>query len=163
MTPVDCLTGPCLVVCRRCRTTVDLMEHMFDHGAMSASKKAGQHTRYQQCCEAVRRGDLTELRDLAADPDLTTEMLATIAPNRDDDADVDLVTRVLDHPSCSSGIASRYTTHHDPEIRLGVVRFPLIGRASLEILAVDADERVRHAALAELKATSTARTTRGWP
>ena len=118
---------------------------------MHSTKKSAQLAKYQQCWQAAHRGDLTELLDLAADLTLTSEMLATIAPNRDRDADVRLVGLVLDHPACNEAIASRYATHHDAGIRLRVAVFPGIG-APLEMLALDANERVRAAARSHLKA-----------
>lgn len=130
---------------------------------MGTTKKARQLAKYQQCAQAARRGDLTELLGLAADPTLTGEMLATIAPSgRERDADVELVTAILDHPSCSEGIASRYTTHRDPAIRLRLATSPNITGASLEILAVDTEQQVRDAATAQLERLNNTRTTRGW-
>lgn len=52
---------------------------------------------YGRCWDAANRGDLPRLLDLALDPDLTTDMLATIAPSyHERDADTQLVNRVLD-------------------------------------------------------------------
>ncbi|GAA4708029.1 hypothetical protein APR04_003887 [Promicromonospora umidemergens] len=130
---------------------------------MGTTKKARLLAKYQQCAQAAGRGDLTELLGLAADPTLTGEMLATIAPgNRERDADVELVHAILDHPSCSEGIASRYMTHRDPAIRLRIATFPSVTGASLEILAVDTDQRVRDAATAQLERLNSTRTTRDW-
>jgi hypothetical protein len=129
---------------------------------MHSTKKSAQLAKYQRCWQAVHRGDLTELLDLAADLSLTSEMLATIAPNRDRDADVRLVGLVLDHPACSGGIASRYTTHHDAGIRLRVATFRGGLGAPLEMLALDTDERVREAAGARLKTRSGTTTSHGW-
>ncbi|WP_454852213.1 hypothetical protein [Promicromonospora soli] len=130
---------------------------------MRPTKRAAQIAKYQQCTQAAQRGDLTELLVLAADPTLTREMLATIAPsNRERDADVELVNAILDHPACSEGIASRYTTHHDAAIRLRIATFPHLTGASLQILATDADERVRDSATAQLERSNSIRTTRGW-
>ena len=95
-------------------------------------------------------GDLTALLDLAADPSLSPDMVATIAPLAGEAGDVELVHAVLDHPSCSAGVASRYATHPDSAIRLRVASFPELLTSSLGILAIDRDEKVRAAAIAVL-------------
>ncbi|MFC8797109.1 hypothetical protein ACFT1B_34700 [Streptomyces griseoincarnatus] len=130
---------------------------------MRTTKRASQIAKYQQCAAAAGRGVPAELLDLAGDPTLTGEMLATIAPsNRERDADIDLVNAILDHPACSEGIASRYTTHHDAIIRLRIATFPNVTSASLQILAVDPDEGVRDAATAQLERLNSTSTTFGW-
>jgi hypothetical protein len=101
----------------------------------------------RRCWDAANHNDLAELRALATDPSLTVEMLATIAPGyQDQDSDVELVNRVLDHPACNGAVAGRYAIHVDSAIRLRVVVFPGLNGSALEMLRGDCDERVRSAA-----------------
>ncbi|WP_454859650.1 hypothetical protein [Promicromonospora soli] len=129
---------------------------------MSRTRKSRSRGLYGHYSEAARRGDLAELLDLVADPDLDLELLALIAPEiRDKDADAGLIYRVLDNPACSEAVAARYTTHPDADVRLRVATFPKIGSAVLEMLAVDADDRVREVAERRLAAKDDRRADRG--
>ncbi|GAB3161694.1 hypothetical protein GCM10027059_12530 [Myceligenerans halotolerans] len=114
-------------------------------GVQSTSTSSG--ILYRRSCEAVNRRDLPTLRDLAANPALTREALAVVAPSlREPDADTCLVGLVLDHPECNAAIASRYATHHDPAIRTRVASFPGLGSACLAVLAEDREPGVRDTA-----------------
>ncbi len=91
--------------------------------------------------QAYLSGTVAERTAIAAqttDP----EVLATVAPGIWDDAPTDFVHTVLDNPACSSGLASRYTRHPDPEVRYRVTTWPTITAAALMILERDSDQRV---------------------
>ncbi len=78
-------------------------------------------------------------------------MVATIAPGyQEPDADVELINRVLNHPECTAGVASRFATHRSPAIRIRVAEFPGLLTPTLAILAADRDEAVKAAALTVL-------------
>ena len=132
---------------------------MFDNGRVRRSD-LGYRRLYSRCWDARLASDLPALLDLARDTQLSPDMLATIAPDaRDHDVPTELIHLVLDHPACSVGVAGRFATHPDPAIRLRVAGFPGQPTSSLAILAIDADEQVRAAAVAIL--TQRARTTTG--
>lgn len=125
---------------------------MFDTVYMRTSRKPPGESLYSRCWGAAGRRDLPALLELAADPSLTTDMLATIAPSyHDHDSDIGLVNRVLDHPACVAAIAGRYATHRDAGIRRRVVTFPGLIGSTLHILTYDTDEQVRTAATALLE------------
>lgn len=91
------------------------------------------------------------LLELAREPQLSPDMVATIAPDaRDHDAPAELIHLILDHPACGIGIASRFATHPDRTIRLRVADFPGLLASSLAILAIDDDDEVRAAAVVVL-------------
>lgn len=84
------------------------------------------------------------LLELARDPQLSPDVLATIAPDaRDHDAPAELIYLVLDHRACGVEVAGRFATHPDPAIRLRVARCPGRLTSTLAILANDANNRVR--------------------
>lgn len=121
--------------------------------ARSPDHAASARALHSRCWSAAIHHDLLTLLDLARDPALTSEMVATIAPpSRERDADVTLVRLVLEHPSISRGVVGRYAVHSDPEIRLLVARHPRVPRTALDGLEVDRDERVRRAAQEALRA-----------
>lgn len=123
---------------------------MFDTGGVQRSD-LGYRRLNSRCWDARLANDLPALLDLARETQLSPDMLATIAPDaRDHGAPAELIHLVLDHPACSVGLAGRYATHPDPAIRLRVARFPGLLTSSLAILAIDADEHVRAAAVAIL-------------
>lgn len=129
-----------------------MLELPFDAWLVSRTRKSSSQGLYGQYSAAAHRGDLAELLSLVSHPDTDLELLSVIAPSiRDKDADAQLIHHVLDHPACSGAIASRYATHHDADVRLRVATFPNIGSV-LEMLAVDADDRVREAAAQRLDA-----------
>ena len=108
---------------------------------------AGAYRRLNQRCWAAHlAGDLPALLELADDPALSPDMVATIGPLAREDGDPDLIHRILSHPACGEGVASRYATHPDPTIRLRVAGFPGLVTSTLGILAVDRDPAVRAAA-----------------
>ena len=91
-----------------------------------------------RCWGAHLANYLPALLELAREAQLSPDMLATIARDaRDHDAPAELIHLVLDHPACGTGVASRFTTHPDPAIRLRVARFPGLLTSSLAILAID--------------------------
>ena len=101
-----------------------------------------------RCWDARLADDVPALLKLAADPALTPDMVATIAPDaRDHNAPAELVNLVLSHPACPVGVAGRHATHRNPAIQLRVARFPGLTTSSLGILAVDRDSAVRAAAI----------------
>ena len=111
----------------------------------------GSYRRLNQRCWAARLADdLPTLLDLADDPALSPDMVATIAPLASQDGDPDLIHRVLSHPACGEGVASRYATHPDRAIRLRVAGFPGLITSTLAILAVDRDPAVRATAIGAL-------------
>ncbi|HEY3548860.1 MAG TPA: hypothetical protein VGK17_22535 [Propionicimonas sp.] len=113
----------------------------------------GYRRLYARCWTAHLHGDLPALLELAADPSLTPDMVATVAPAASDrDAPSELIHAVLAHPACSLGVASRYATHRDAAVRLRVARFPGLTTSTLAVLAIDEDEQVRDAAMAALDA-----------
>lgn len=123
---------------------------------MSPSTNAAAIALHGRCWTAVRSHDLAALLELADDPTLTSQMLAVVAPGLDErDADPKLVHRVLDDPACTTGIASRYAVHNDPTIRLRIVEFVEITRATLLILASDPSQLVQAAAKARLREPGT--------
>jgi hypothetical protein len=129
---------------------LDVFERPFDLGGVQRSD-LGYKRLYSRCWNARLHNDLPELLALASESTLSPDMLATIAPNaRDHDASSELIHLVLDHPSCSEGVAGRFATHPDPTIRLRVATFPGLLTSSLAILAIDADDTVRAAAVAVL-------------
>ena len=111
----------------------------------------GYRRLYSRCWSAHLANDLPALLELAREPQLSPDMVATIAPDaRDHDAPAELIHLILDHPACGIGVASRFTTHPDPAIRLRVAHFPGLLTSSLAILAIDDDDQVRAAAVATL-------------
>ena len=77
--------------------------------------------------EAHLHGDLPALLALADDPNLSPDMVATIAPDaHDNDELADLIHAVLDHPACSVGVAGQDATHRNAGIRLRVANFPCL-------------------------------------
>ena len=84
--------------------------------------------------------------EFADDPALSPDMVATIGPLAREAGDPDLIHRILCHPACGEGVASRYATHPDPAIRLRVAGFRGLVTSTLGILAVDPDSAVRAAA-----------------
>jgi hypothetical protein len=129
---------------------LDVFERSFDHGGVRRSD-LGYKRLYSRCWEAHLQDDLPELLALAAEPSLSPDMVATIAPDAvDHDAPAELTHLILDHPACSVGVAGRFATHPDPAIRLRVAGFPGLLTSALAILAIDADDTVRAAAIAAL-------------
>lgn len=117
------------------------------------SSDLGYRRLYSRCWAAHLHGDLAELLELAADEDLSPDMVATIGPDaRDLGAPVVLVLAVLDHPACGVGVAARYATHPDRTVRLRLTGFPGLPTPALAVLAVDQDDEVRAAALRVLDA-----------
>lgn len=108
---------------------------------------------YARCWTAATSHDLDALLELAADPSLTVDMVATIAPSAfEHEADATLVRLVLAHASASAGVVGRYATHSDPSIRLLVAQHPLTLPTALDLMGYDADQRVREAARARMNA-----------
>lgn len=135
---------------RRHATDWTGIAHQFEDVRMQR-KDLGYRRLYSCCWAAHLAGDLPALLQLAADPSLTPDMVATIAPGASDcDADVELAGRILAHPACSAGVASRFATYRDVAIRVQVARFPGLLTSTLAVLAVDVDEAVRAAAVAAL-------------
>jgi hypothetical protein len=104
--------------------TLDAFERSFETDGVRRSD-LGYRRLYSRCWEAHLHDDLAGLLGLAAEPNLSPDMLATIAPDaRDHDAPAELIHLILDHPACTVGVAGRFATHPDPTIRLRVARFP---------------------------------------
>jgi hypothetical protein len=73
--------------------------------------------------------DLTKLRRLTAEPSLSPDMLATIAPSLEErDAYVALIDVAPDNPACALGIASLFATHDYPSTRHRVASRTAPGR-----------------------------------
>lgn len=142
-TPADQRAGPPIADTRG----LDRFKRAFDDGRVRRSD-LGYRRLYSRCWTAHLHGDLPALLELAADPSLTPDMLATIAPDAADrGAPSELVRAALAHPACTPGVAGRYATHRDAAVRLRVARFPGLLTSSLAILAIDQDETVRAAAV----------------
>jgi hypothetical protein len=134
---------------------------VFDDGWVQQRKDLGYRRLSQRCWDAHLAEDLPALLELAADPQLTPDLLATIAPlDGDLDVAVELIYLVLAHPACGPGVAGRFATHHDPEIRLRVARFPGLVTSTLGVLTVDPDPEVRAAAVTILTARAATMTDR---
>lgn len=104
-----------------------------------------------RCWDARLTNDVPALLELAVDPAMTPDMVATIAPDaRDHGAPAELIHLVLSHPACSVGVAGRFATHPDAAIRLRVARFPGLITSSLAVLAIDHKDEVRAAAVEAL-------------
>lgn len=143
--------GPAGGTTHATRCGLDRIERAFDTGRVRRNGDLGYRRLYSRCWTAHLDGDLVELLQLAADPALTPDMLATVAPDAGDrGASSELVRLVLAHPACSVGVASRFATHRDATIRLRVARFPDLLTSALAVLAVDADDAVQAAAVAVL-------------
>ncbi|HEY3546420.1 MAG TPA: hypothetical protein VGK17_10040 [Propionicimonas sp.] len=111
----------------------------------------GYRRLYARCWTAHLHGDLAALLELAGDPSLSPDMLATIAPDAADrGAPSELIHAVLAHPACGVGVAGRFATHRDAAVRLRVATFHGLLTSTLAVLAVDDDERVQAAAVAVL-------------
>lgn len=116
-------------------------------------RTAASRARYAACWSARTSADLPALLALAADPTLTADELATVAPGaQEHDAPVDLVDLVLDNPACSPGVAGRYATHPDRAVRLRVANRSDITGSTLLVLAADADPAVASTAREHLAA-----------
>lgn len=122
------------------------------------ARTPANRARYAACWRARTAGDLPALLELAADPTLTADEVATVAPAaRDHDAPLELVNLVLAHPACTPGVAGRYATYPDPTVRLRVARREDVVGSTLLVLAIDVDPGVAAAARAQMAARAPGR------
>jgi len=97
-------------------------------------------------------GTLTERLAIATNPASTAADLEAVSPRAasTDDGAVDLILEILRHPTCPSGLVGRYAICPHDQVRRVVVEHSAAPSTALQVLAYDADDRIRRTALHRL-------------